>query len=199
MKKVLLLFVFFLTACASQSPAPVSVNGRDYMGPPASVLNDKSYYRISEPIQCVPHARKVSGIEIYGDAHTWWRKAVGRFERGALPREGAVLVLSKTQRLKYGHLAVVKRIIDSRTIEVAHSNWGGDRTTRCVIYNNMPVKDVSPANDWSQLRFWNYPSESFGSIYPASGCIYPNKASGSPKPVSVSVPRPQTKPSYNDY
>ena len=30
-------------------------------------------------LQCVPYARDVSGIQIYGDAHTWWDQAQGRY------------------------------------------------------------------------------------------------------------------------
>lgn len=131
-----------------------------------------SFYKIDKPIQCVPHARELSGIPIYGDAYTWWGQADGKYAKGKVPQIGAVLVLSKTSRLKHGHLAVVNKILDRRTIEVAHSNWGGSRDERCVIYNHMPVKDVSANNDWSMLRFWNYPSKSFGSVYAASGFIY---------------------------
>ena len=30
-------------------------------------------------LQCVPYARDVTGIDIYGDAHTWWQQAAGRY------------------------------------------------------------------------------------------------------------------------
>ncbi len=130
------------------------------------------YYRIKTLTQCVPYARDVSGIQIRGDAHTWWRQAQGRYERSAQPKVGSVMVLSKTQRLRYGHVAVVTKVIDSRNIEVEHANWGGDRETRSVVYTAMPVKDVSADNDWSKSRFWHYPSSTYGSVYPVSGFIY---------------------------
>lgn len=130
------------------------------------------YYPIREPIQCVPYARDVSGIEIRGDAHTWWNQARGRYSQGPTPAIGAVLVLSKTQRMQHGHVAVVKEIIDSRHIAVEHSNWGNDSRTRSVIYTKMPVKDVSQNNDWSRVRFWHYPSKTYGRVYPVSGFIY---------------------------
>ena len=130
------------------------------------------YYTIKEPIQCVPYARKASGIPIRGDAHTWWWQAEGRYERGHIPKERAVMVLSKTSRLKYGHVAVVTRVIDSRNIEVEHANWGGDRKTRSIVYKSMPVKDVSSNNDWSKVRFWHYPSKTYGKVYSVSGFIY---------------------------
>lgn len=153
-----LFLVVFLAGCSSVHKA------------------SNNYYTIQNPIQCVPYAREASGIEIYGNAHTWWRQAAGRFERGALPKVGAVMVLSKTQRLKYGHVAVVTRVIDSRNIEVEHANWGNDRQTRSVIYKAMPVKDVSKNNDWSKARFWHYPSSSYGRVYPVSGFIYNSSA-----------------------
>lgn len=132
------------------------------------------YYPIKKQVQCVPYARQASGIEIYGDAHTWWHQAQGKnYQRGFKPQVGAVLVLSKTSRLRYGHLAVVKEVVDSRTIRVEHVNWGGDPKTRKVVYKSMPVRDVSRNNDWSQLRFWHYASSTYGSVYKASGFIYP--------------------------
>lgn len=136
------------------------------------LYNGPEFYPINDIKQCVAHAREITGVPIFGDAHTWWYQADGVYERSNMPRADAILVLSKTSRLKYGHLAVVKRVVDKRTIEVEHSNWGGDRASRCKVYTRMPVKDVSPSNDWSQLRFWHYASGSFGSIYPASGFIY---------------------------
>ncbi len=132
----------------------------------------KGSYRIKEPIQCVSYARSISGIPIRGDAHTWWHQAKGRYERGHKPKISAVFVLSKTSRMKYGHLSVVSAIVDARHIEVAHSNWGGDKKTRSVIYERMPVMDVSKNNDWSRVRFWHYPSRSYGRVYVASGFIY---------------------------
>ena len=43
--------------------------------------------------QCVPFARLMSGIQIFGDAHTWWQQAAGRYQTGFTPkgRGGAVL------------------------------------------------------------------------------------------------------------
>lgn len=124
----------------------------------------------------MPYARNVSGIPIRGNAHTWWVQAKEKgYTRSARPKVGSVMVLSKTSRLKYGHLAVVTRIIDSRNIEVEHANWGGNRETRMIAYKRMPVVDTSKNNNWSSARFWNYPSASYGSVYKVSGFIYPKK------------------------
>ena len=48
--------------------------------------------------QCVPFARAASGIQIYGDAWTWWDQAKDKYERGSDPRVGAVIVFAKTSR-----------------------------------------------------------------------------------------------------
>ena len=118
----------------------------------------------------------MSGIPIRGDAHTWWYQAQQKgYERSHRPKVGSVMVLSQTKRLRFGHIAVVKRVINNRNIEVEHANWGGDRETRMIAYKNMPVVDTSKNNDWSSARFWNYPSGSYGRVYKVSGFIYPKK------------------------
>lgn len=136
-------------------------------------MPDGSGQYLAKPVQCVPYARGLSGIEIYGDAHTWWDKAQPRYTRGYMPQPGSVLVLARTEKMRHGHVAVVRRVIHSRLIEVAHSNWGSDFETRRITYDAMRVEDISPNNDWSQVRFWNYQIGSFGLPYAARGFIYP--------------------------
>lgn len=130
-------------------------------------------YTTPKAEQCVPFARRISGIQIYGDAHTWWHKAAFSHQRGFVPKPGSVLVLSQSSKLRHGHLAVVTEVIDKRHIKVTHSNWGSNRKSRRIVYKAMPVKDISKAGDWSRVRFWNYPSNSYGFPYTASGFIYP--------------------------
>ncbi|MEM6811994.1 MAG: CHAP domain-containing protein [Pseudomonadota bacterium] len=168
LKYLIVLSVFLVSGCATPTQKASGVL-------PAPNLKPNSFYRVDVTQQCVPYARQMSGIQIRGDAHTWWKQAKGLYDRGQTPRKGAVIVLSKTDRLKHGHLAVVSDVIDSRTIEVAHSNWGGDKYTRSYVYEFMPVRDISKNNDWSKVKFWNYPSSSFGRVYPVSGFIYPKQ------------------------
>lgn len=123
--------------------------------------------------ECVPYARTVSGIQIYGDAYTWWESASGLYPRGQRPEPGAVLVLARSSKLRHGHLAVVVAVDGPRQIRVTHANWGWDGSTRRRVYEAMPVTDVSPANDWTQLRFFNYDTGAFGQVYPGTGFIYP--------------------------
>ena len=157
---ILIALCFVLTSCGSPSSG-------------AFHSNNTAGYHTAKPISCVPYARDVSGIPLRGDAHTWWDQAAGRYERGHTPRKGAIFVLSKSSKLRYGHLSVVTNIVNNRTIEVTHSNWGSNKQERCMIYERMRVEDLSPANDWSRVRFWNYHIDSFGLPYPASGFIYP--------------------------
>jgi surface antigen len=117
---------------------------------------------------CVLYARAASAIDIRGDAYTWWDASAGRYLRGSQPEPGAVLVLAKTDRLRLGHVAVVRQVLGDRDILVDHSNWVPGR-----IITSMEVRDVSPTNDWSELRFFNRSAGAFGATYPAYGFIYP--------------------------
>jgi len=123
--------------------------------------------------QCVPFARMVSGIQLFGDAWTWWDGApASRYERGDQPQLGAVLVLRKTRSLFHGHVAVVTNLIGPREILVTHANWGNGWAIPGVVYSGMRAVDDSPLNDWTAVRFWNAKAGAFGRIYPAYGFVY---------------------------
>ncbi len=128
----------------------------------------------SQPVQCVPFARQRSGIEIRGDAWTWWQSAAGRYSRRQRPMAGSVLVLGRSRQLRGGHIAVVEAVLDDRVILVSHANW----LNRGRVHEHTPVVDVSPKNDWSLVRFWYTPGRSLGGRhYPAKGFIYPKRPS----------------------
>jgi hypothetical protein len=75
-----------------------------------------------------------------------------------------------------GHVAVVRELVDARTIKIDHANWLDDG----AIYTDDPVRDVSPANDWSQVRVFNLRAGAWGSrIYPVQGFIGPGADDGS--------------------
>lgn len=118
-------------------------------------------------VWCVPFARNLSGIDIRGNANTWWSKAQGLYNRGQEPAVGAVMAFSKTGRLSMGHVAVVSEVVSPREIRVDHANWERNRVSL-----KMDVIDVSEANDWSAVRLKSQPS-AFGSVYPITGFIYP--------------------------
>lgn len=123
-------------------------------------------------LQCVPYAREHSGLAIRGDAWTWWRQAKGKYQRAEKPAVGSVLVIGKTGGNRYGHLAVVTRIVSKREIVVNHANW----LNKGRIHLDTPVRDVSARNDWSAVKFWYTPGNVLGkSTYPVSGFIYPKR------------------------
>jgi Surface antigen len=120
-------------------------------------------------LQCVPFARQLSGIQIYGDAHTWWNQAKGKYARGHVPRVGAVLALRPFANSALGHVASVSRIVDTRTILISHANWSSPGK----IERNVTALDVSPENDWSEVRIWYGPNQSLGTTHwPVAGFIY---------------------------
>jgi len=122
-----------------------------------------------KPLQCVPYARMVSGIELRGDASTWWESAAGRFRRGQEPAPGAVLVIKGNSKTPHGHVGVVTKVINEREILIDHANWLNNRK----IHLATPVIDVSPDNDWSAIRVWYSPGAQYGAnVYPTDGFIY---------------------------
>lgn len=124
-------------------------------------------------LQCVPYARRVSGIQIFGDAHTWWDQAAGRYERGYKPRVGAVMTFRPQGNMRLGHVAAVSRIVDSRTVLLRHSNWSPINGRRGQIEDNVRAIDVSENNDWSEVRVWFDPIQALGGTHwPVQGFIY---------------------------
>ncbi len=167
----LALFASALSACAT-APAPIA-RGGGWGGPSAPdpyYSGDPRVETPAAPLQCVPFARAASGIEIYGDANTWWMQAEGRYPRSHTPAPGSVLVMRGYQTDARGHVAVVTQILSSRQILVDQANWmnGGE------VARGVPVMDVSPDNDWSEVRVWWIPTRSWGArVYEAFGFIHP--------------------------
>ena len=159
------LLLVVLAGCAARPAVPTA--------PPAAAAEPQISVLPppTGPLQCVPYARQVSGIDLRGDAWTWWSQAKGRYARGRKPRSGSVLVFRKTRALPHGHLSVVTRIVSTREILITHANWGSTEDTRGQVATDVRVIDVSPGNDWSELRVWN--GDDFGKSYPAAGFIYP--------------------------
>jgi surface antigen len=132
--------------------------------------------------QCVPIARKMSGVQIYGDAWTWWDQAAGVYKRGGKAKAGAVLVFRPTGRMKLGHVAVISRVISPTIAMVTHSNWSRIEGEREQVERDVTLVDVSRRHDWSKVRVW-YDSVGGlgGSTYPTYGFIYgtPDRSAGS--------------------
>jgi len=166
-----------LAACAT-APAPiVGADGlrgsRPQHQQPALPYDTDTPPHVADAsanIQCVPFARQASGISIYGDANTWWRQAAGRYARSQMPAAGSVLVMRGYRTSARGHVAVVTRVENDRLIIIDQANWlnGGE------VSLGVPVLDVSPNNDWSEVRVWHIPGGHWGGrIYGVEGFIHP--------------------------
>jgi surface antigen len=126
-----------------------------------------------EGLQCVPYARAVSGVEIYGDAHTWWDQAQGRYQRGSTPKVGAIMSFRPHGAMQLGHVAAVRKIIDARTVLISHANWSTIDGQRGHIEENIRAVDASENNDWSAVQIWYTPNQALGGTrWPLNGFIY---------------------------
>lgn len=123
--------------------------------------------------QCATFARMFSGIEIFGDAWTWWNKAIGKYATGSAPQAGSVLVFKRSGVMHDGHVAVVSRVLTDRVIQVTHANWSIIDGGRGKVEKDVTVVDVSPTGDWSQVKVWYDPIRDLGNtVYPTYGFIY---------------------------
>jgi surface antigen len=131
--------------------------------------NDSVYW------QCVTFARSFSGIQIFGDAWTWWKSATGKYAQGKTPEAGAVLVFRPHGKMTRGHVAVVSQVLTERIVQVTHANWGGSRGK---VEKDVTMIDVSETGDWSKVRVWHGPTGDLGgTVYPTYGFIYQAAAS----------------------
>ena len=125
--------------------------------------------------QCVPFARLISGIQIFGDARTWWSQASGKYEKGSTPKAGSVLCFKPTGRMQLGHVAVVSQVLTDRVIQITHANWSRIGGSRGQVEKDVTVIDVSADGDWSQVKVWYDPVRDLGTTtYPTYGFIYQN-------------------------
>jgi surface antigen len=137
--------------------------------------------------QCATFARMFSGIQIFGDAWTWWNQAIGKYSTGETPQAGSVLVFKRNGVMREGHVAVVSRVLTDRVIQVTHANWSIIEGGRGKVEQDVTVVDVSPKGDWSQVKVWYDPIRDLGhTVYPTYGFIY-STAQNTAKLASMSV------------
>ncbi|WP_146587940.1 CHAP domain-containing protein [Puniceibacterium confluentis] len=172
------LCVVLLLGAACSRPVPtVSTQSRAGLDPARQALaisEAKALRAKGERVWCVPFARNASGVDIRGNAETWWHKARGYYDRGEVPSVGAVMAFAATGSMPMGHVAVVSEVVSPREVLVDHANWNRDQVSL-----KMPVIDVSDRNDWSEVRVKSQPA-AFGSVYPVNGFIYPAARSNGP-------------------
>lgn len=129
-------------------------------------------------LSCVPFARMATGMNVSGDARMWWHNAAGTYARGQAPERGAILAFMSSGGMSRGHVAVVSRVVNPRTIQIDHANWAGPGIRRGQVMRNVTVVDVSDRNDWTSVRVQvGHTAENFGRTYPTHGFIY-NRPAG---------------------
>ena len=169
---IILATILLVTACARSVPEmevpSLSSVELDPSRQQMALREVRSLQAKGQRVWCVPYARNVSGVQIRGNAETWWDKAKGLYDRGSQPVVGAVMAFSATGSMPMGHVAVVSEVVSDREIRVDHANW-----KRNKVSLKMGIVDVSEQGDWSAVRVESQPG-TFGSVYPINGFIYPN-------------------------
>lgn len=124
-------------------------------------------------ISCVPYARQATGMAISGNGRDWWHNAAGLYARSNRPEVGSVMAFPGSGGMRAGHVAVVERVIGPREVLIHHANWGGPGIRRGSIMRGVSVIDVSPNNDWTQVRVQvGHSAENYGRVYPVYGFIH---------------------------
>ena len=156
--------------CAQITPEQAAENAALNLELRSMAINDAQVKRaLGHRVWCVPFARTASGVDIRGNANTWWPQAAGKFDRTKSPEVGAVMAFAATRGMPMGHVAVVSDVVSEREVRVDHANW-----THNQVSLGMSIKDISANNDWSSVRVESTPG-AYGKPYPISGFIYPSR------------------------
>ena len=95
---------------------------------------------------------------------------------GVEPKVGAVMSFRPYHAMTLGHVAMVSKVIDRRTVLLRHANWSPIDGRRGQIEMDVRAVDVSPNNDWSEVRVWYAPIGDLGTTHwPVNGFIYNHK------------------------
>ncbi|SFK59895.1 CHAP domain-containing protein [Falsiroseomonas stagni] len=182
-------------APATAQPAPVRLASvgviRPAIASPAIGLGGTPILpvSISGGLSCVPFARMATGMNISGDARMWWHNAAGTYARGNAPERGSVLAFTASGGMSRGHVAVVSRVVNSRTIHIDHANWGGPGIRRGAVMRGVVVIDASDRNDWTAVRVQvGHHDDAFGRTYSTHGFIYNRPAHGGGRMMEARAP-----------
>ena len=84
-----------------------------------------------------------------------------------------MLAFAASRSMPVGHVAMVSKVVSDREVLLTHANW----SYRGGIERNVRAIDVSPNNDWTDVRVWYGPIGGLGlRSNPAKGFIYPAQA-----------------------
>jgi len=132
-------------------------------------------------ISCVPYARAVTGMAVFGNGGDWWANAAGLYERDQRPEPGSVMAFQASAGMSRGHVAVVRRVLGPRDVLIDHANWGGPGIRRGSVMHDVAVIDVSERNNWTAVRVQvGYDAGLFGRTYATYGFIHnrPDNSAG---------------------
>ncbi len=166
--------LMLLGACAGGTPQAM----RDAAAEPATLDVYRSTKAVEEAhakrargerVWCVPFARTLSGINLRGNAETWWDGARGIYERGAEPEVGAVMVfLGHAQaadgpcRRRVGNRQRPRDPDRPRQLE-AQPDQPEDERDRHFRGRRLVCVEVA------------YNPGEYGRAYPISGFVYPRE------------------------
>jgi surface antigen len=120
----------------------------------------------AEAMNCVAYVKAVSNFSLMGDAWAWWDAAANVYDRGRRPESGAVMVFSRTARMRVGHVALVTAVRGPREILINQANWHHGR-----VDTGVSVIDISPDNDWSLVNV-EWSPHVYGGPFPITGFVY---------------------------
>ena len=164
-----------LAACAACPGAALA----DASGDSADSAQRRAARELPPYLQCVPYARERSGVQIYGDARTWWDQADGPLQARQPPTRRRGDGVSPARQHAPRPCRRGRRVIDSRTVLLDHANWSPIDGRRGQIERGVKAVDVSPANDWSEVRVWYAPLQDLGTTaWPVAGFIYNERDDG---------------------
>lgn len=147
-------------------------------------------------ISCVPYARGVTGMAIFGNGRDWWDNAAGTYDRGQRPEPGSVMAFRASGSMTRGHVAVVGRVLGPRQVLIDHANWGGPGIRKGSIMHSVSVIDASPDNDWTAVRVQSgHDGAAYGRVYPLYGFIY-NRRDGDARPTYARTRPVQRAPRF---
>ena len=186
-------------ATASRHTAPIR-NAAYSPGKRQTAKGGKARVARGGGLQCVPFARNASGIEVAGNAHLWWDHAAGVYARGQAPEANSILSFRANRSMPLGHVAVVRRVVNARELEIDHANWSGPGGYKGSVARGVSVVDVSENNDWTAVRVALGRTGDYGSIYPTNGFIYERPDTGTATGVTMVAaytPAPAPMPELN--
>ena len=105
-----LCVALLMTAACARGPSEIQTIGQAGINPDLHAMAIREVRVLQskgQRVWCVPFARNASGVQIRGNANTWWAQANGLYERGKEPVVGSVMAFKGTSRNPMGLWAML--------------------------------------------------------------------------------------------